>query len=71
MRRYRLSVGPVLTLTSSARCARAIPRFQFGSHWDVIEARAASITPINAIATKASMSVKPGNSCHVSYGRFG
>jgi len=25
----------------------------------VIEARAASITPINAIATKASMSVKP------------
>ena len=46
-------------LTSSLRCARAIPRFQLGSHCDVIEARAASTTPIKAIAIRASISVKP------------
>ena len=39
-------------LTSSLRWARAMPRFQFGSHCDVIDARAASTTPIKAVATK-------------------
>src|SRR5262249_4937696 len=46
-------------LTSSLRWTRAIPRFQFGSHCDVIEASAERITPIKTIAMSASIRVKP------------
>ena len=43
----------------SVRCTRAKPRFQFGSHCAVTVAIAARITPIRAVASSASTSVKP------------
>jgi hypothetical protein len=43
----------------SARCTRAKPRFQFGSHCAVMVVSAARITPISAVASSASTSVKP------------
>ena len=45
--------------SSSARCTRSKPRFQFGSHCAVTVAIAARIAPISAVASSASISVKP------------
>ena len=47
------------TASCSARCTRAKPRFQFGSHCAVTVAIAARIAPISAVASSASTSVKP------------
>ena len=45
--------------SSSTRCTRSKLRFQFGSHCAVTVAMAARITPISAVASSASTSVKP------------